>query len=142
MKTIYIVDDEANIRDLLKKYLVKEGFQAEAFSCAEDVLNAVRRVPPDLFVLDITMPGMDGLELCRTIRKSGDTPIIFVSARGEELDRVLGLELGADDYLAKPFSPRELLARIKNILRGTAAPPRGGIKYLKELAFHTEALKG
>ena len=138
MKTVYIVDDEANIRDLIKKYLVKEGFRAEAFSCAEDVLSAVRREQPDLFVLDITMPGMDGLELCRAIRKDGDTPIIFVSARGEELDRVLGLELGADDYLAKPFSPRELLARIKNILRRAAAPPRSGIKYLKELAFHTD----
>lgn len=138
MKTIYIVDDEANIRDLIKKYLAKEGFRAETFSGADGALEAMNQDKPDLFVLDITMPGMDGLELCREIRRGGNTPIIFVSARGEELDRVLGLELGADDYLSKPFSPRELVARIKSVLRRSAVPSRTRIQQLKELTFYTD----
>lgn len=138
MKTIYIVDDEANIRDLIKKYLDKEGFRAETFSGADGALEAMNQDKPDLFVLDITMPGMDGLELCREIRRGGNTPIIFVSARGEELDRVLGLELGADDYLAKPFSPRELVARIKSVLRRSATTSRTKIQQLKELTFYTD----
>lgn len=138
MKTIYIVDDEANIRELIKKYLEKEGFRAETFSGGAGVLDTIKSQSPDLYVLDITMPGMDGLELCREIRRTGNTPIIFVSARGEELDRVLGLELGADDYLAKPFSPRELVARIKSVLRRSATPSQTGIKHLKELTFYTD----
>lgn len=117
MKEIFVVDDDENIANLIKKYLENEGFTAEVFYNGEDVLNAMARVSPDMFVLDIMMPGKGGLDLCREIRKKGSTPIIFVSAKGEELDRVLGLELGADDYLTKPFSPRELVVRVKNIFR-------------------------
>lgn len=117
MKHIFIVDDERNIRDLIRKYLEKESYQVTAFDNAQNVIAEINRLKPDLLVLDIMMPGVDGLELCREIRKQSEIPIVFVSARDEELDRVLGLELGADDYLAKPFSPRELVARIKNIFR-------------------------
>lgn len=117
MKHIFIVDDERNIRDLIRKYLEKENYQVTVFENAENVINEINRLMPDLLVLDIMMPGVDGLELCKEIRKQSEIPIIFVSARDEELDRILGLELGADDYLSKPFSPRELVARIKNIFK-------------------------
>lgn len=117
MKHIFVVDDERNIRDLIRKYLDKEGFKVTAFEDGQNVASEITRLKPDLIVLDIMMPKVDGLELCREIRKSVDIPIIFVSARDEELDRILGLELGADDYLSKPFSPRELVVRIKNIFR-------------------------
>ena len=117
MKHIFVIDDERNIRDLIRKYLEKEGFSVTTFESAQNVVNEITRLKPDLLVLDIMMPGIDGLELCREIRKNTEIPIVFVSARDEELDRILGLELGADDYLAKPFSPRELVVRIKNIMR-------------------------
>lgn len=117
MKHIFVVDDEHNIRDLIRKYLEKEGYQVTVFENSQNVISEINRLAPDLLVLDIMMPGIDGLELCKDIRKQSEIPIIFVSARDEELDRILGLELGADDYLSKPFSPRELVARIKNIFR-------------------------
>ena len=117
MKHIFVVDDEGHIRDLIRKYLEKEGFMVTVFENAQNVASEITRLKPDLLVLDIMMPGINGLELCKEIRKSTDIPIVFVSARDEELDRILGLELGADDYLAKPFSPRELVVRIKNIMR-------------------------
>lgn len=117
MKHVFIVDDERNIRDLIRKYLEKESYQVTVFENAQNVVSEINRLKPDLLVLDIMMPGIDGLELCKEIRKHSEIPIIFVSARDEELDRILGLELGADDYLSKPFSPRELVVRIKNIFR-------------------------
>lgn len=117
MKHIFVVDDEKNIRDLIKKYLEKDGYIVTLFSGEQNLLPEIKKIHPDLVILDITLPGRDGLELCKEIRKSSDTPIIFVSARDEEFDRVLGLELGGDDYLTKPFSPRELVARIKNIFK-------------------------
>lgn len=117
MKKIFVVDDDVNIALLIKKYLENEGLQAEVYHDGDDALKALAGSEPDMYVLDIMMPGTGGLDLCRKIRKKGNTPIIFVSAKGEELDRVLGLELGADDYLTKPFSPRELVVRIKNIFR-------------------------
>lgn len=123
MKKIYVLDDEKRIRDLVKMYLEKEHYDTEVFSNSESALKRFKEEEPDLFVLDIMMEGMDGLDLCREIRKSSEVPIIFVSARGEELDRILGLELGADDYIAKPFSPRELVARIKTILKRTVKEP-------------------
>ncbi len=117
MSVIWVLDDEENIRNLIKRYLEKEGYRVRTFNSAEEVTSALVSSKPDMFILDIMLPGKDGLSLCRTIREGWDLPIIFVSARGEEFDRVLGLELGGDDYLAKPFSPRELIIRVKNIFR-------------------------
>jgi DNA-binding response OmpR family regulator len=117
VKHIFVVDDEKNIRDLMKKYLEKEGYAVTLFSDENNLLSEIERIQPDLLVLDINLPGRDGLELCREIRKSNDAPIVFVSARDEEFDRILGLELGGDDYITKPFSPRELVVRVKNILK-------------------------
>lgn len=118
LKTIYVLDDESDILDLIRKYLEKEGYSVAVFSDAEELLRQAERELPHMFILDIMLPGeMDGFELCRRLRQLGDTPIIFVSAKSEELDRILGLELGADDYLSKPFSPRELVARVKTIFR-------------------------
>ena len=114
---IYIVDDEVQIRELLQSYLEKEGYEVCIFSSGVSALEAFDSRPCDLWIIDIMMPGMDGYTLCREIRQRGDTPVIIVSAKDEEIDRILGLELGSDDYIAKPFSPRELLVRCKNILR-------------------------
>ena len=117
MKHIFVVDDERNIRDLIRKYLEKENFKVTVFEDGQNLISEINRLKPDLLVLDIMMPKIDGLEICKEIRKNIEIPIVFVSARDEELDRILGLELGADDYLSKPFSPRELVVRIKNIFR-------------------------
>ncbi len=117
MANIWVVDDESNIRELIRRYLEKEGYQVRTFASAEELEAALVSNVPDMFILDIMLPGTDGLTLCRTICRKFNLPIIFVSARGEEFDRVLGLELGADDYLAKPFSPRELVVRVKNIFK-------------------------
>lgn len=116
MKHIFVIYDERNIRDLIKKYLEKEGYKVSCFANYQNVISELERLKPDLIVLDIMMPGLDGLELCKEIRTKSQVPIIFVSAKDGEFDRVLGLELG-DDYLTKPFSPRELVARAKNIFR-------------------------
>lgn len=117
MKHIFVVDDEKSIRDLIKLYLEKENYRVSLFESGRDVLEAFNNQKPDLLVLDIMLPESDGLEVCREIRKTSDVPIVFVSARDEEFDRILGLELGGDDYLSKPFSPRELMVRIKNIFK-------------------------
>ncbi|HYF81588.1 MAG TPA: response regulator transcription factor [Clostridia bacterium] len=117
MKHIFVVDDERTIRDLIKKYMEKEDYKVTLFEDGKNLANEIRRLSPDLIVLDIMLPGVDGLELCKEIRKTSELPIIFVSARDEEFDRVLGLEIGGDDYLAKPFSPRELVARVKNLIK-------------------------
>ncbi len=122
MKHIFIVDDEKRIRDLIEMYLKKENYKTTTFESADGVLSAIKEHMPDLLVLDIMMQGLNGLDLCKEIRKISEVPIIFVSARSDELDRILGLELGADDYLAKPFSPRELVVRIKTILKRTTRP--------------------
>ncbi len=117
MKHIFVVDDEPRIRELIEAYLNKEGYQVTAFSEGNSALEAFDKLKPDLIVLDVNMPGMDGLMVCREIRKSSELPIIFCTARDEEIDRILGLEIGGDDYLTKPFSPRELVARIRNIFK-------------------------
>ena len=122
MKHIFIVDDEKRIRDLIEMYLKKENYKTTTFESADGVLSAIKEHMPDLLVLDIMMQGLNGLDLCKEIRKISEVPIIFVSARSDELDRILGLELGADDYLSKPFSPRELVVRIKTILKRTTRP--------------------
>jgi len=130
MKHIFIVDDEKNIRDLIKKFLVSEGYEVTLFKDGLNLVDKIKSIKPDLIVLDVMMPGIDGLELCKEIRKISLVPIIFVSAKDEEIDKILGLELGADDYLAKPFSPRELVVRIKNILKRTQIQNKDDVKVI------------
>lgn len=116
-KVIYIADDEQNIRDLVKSYLLKEGYEVYTYASGDAVLEAFIHKPSDMLIIDIMMPGLDGYSLCREIRKTSEVPIIMISAKDEEIDRILGLELGSDDYISKPFSPRELVARVKTIFR-------------------------
>jgi two-component system OmpR family response regulator len=120
---IFIVDDDAEIRDLLRDYLQKNGYRVTAVADGKAMRSALERARPDLIVLDLMLPGEDGLALCRELRSHSDVPIVMLTARGEEVDRIVGLEMGADDYVPKPFSPRELLARIKGILRRSRALP-------------------
>jgi two-component system OmpR family response regulator len=114
---ILIVDDDAEIRTLLGAYLQKNGYRATVVADGNGMWKALERSAVDLIVLDLMLPGEDGLTLCRRLRADSDTPVIMLTARGEETDRIVGLEMGADDYIGKPFSPRELLARIKSVLR-------------------------
>ncbi len=121
---VLIVDDEPTLRDTLSFYLRREGFEVKAVEDGAAALVATRADHPDLIVLDIMLPKMDGFQVCRTIRAESTVPILLLSARGEEFDRVLGLELGADDYLSKPFAFRELVARIRAMLRRAQMPGR------------------
>jgi DNA-binding response OmpR family regulator len=120
MSTILVVDDEPIVRDVVARYLKREGFRTVQATSGDEAQKLIERDPPALVVLDIMLPGMDGLELCRWIRNQSELPIVMLTARGEEADRIMGLELGADDYLTKPFSPRELAIRVRNVLRRTA----------------------
>jgi DNA-binding response OmpR family regulator len=125
MKTILVVDDEPKIADLARDYLEHAGFAVRTAADGEAALTAVRRDRPDLVVLDLGLPGLDGLDVTRAIRRDSNLPVIMLTARDDELDKLLGLELGADDYLTKPFSPRELVARVRAVLRrvdAAAAP--------------------
>ena len=120
-----VVEDDPNIADLVELYLRQEGFRVIQAHDGEKGLEAVRNQDPRLVILDVGLPGsVDGLEVCRRLRATGDLPVLMLTARDGEVDRVLGLELGADDYVTKPFSPRELVARVKAILRRTDGPPR------------------
>ena len=121
---ILIVDDDAEIRSLLSQYLVKNGLRVTAVADGRGMAQALDGGRIDLIVLDLMLPGDDGLTLCRNLRAKSDTPVIMLTARGDETDRIVGLEMGADDYLAKPFSARELLARIKAILRRARSLPQ------------------
>src|SRR6476469_7009902 len=123
MPRILVADDEPNIREVISFALERAGFGVATARNGSEALQQFRRGPIDLIVLDVGMPEMDGLEVCRQIRKTSDTPILFLSARDEEIDRVLGLEIGGDDYVTKPFSPRELVARVKAILRRARNSP-------------------
>lgn len=116
-KRLLIVDDDPALRNLLCDYLGEQGFEVSAVSDGEAMWTELSRGPFDLVILDLMLPGADGLTLCRDLRARSKVPILMLTARGNELDRIIGLELGADDYLPKPFNPRELLARIKSILR-------------------------
>jgi two-component system response regulator BaeR len=118
-KTVLIVEDESKIAELLHDYLVSSGFAATIVDRGDLAIAEVRKSTPALMLLDIMLPGMDGMDVCREIRKFSNVPIIMLTARVEEIDRVIGLELGADDYICKPFSPREVLARVKAVLRRT-----------------------
>ena len=116
-KKILVIDDEPKIVEICQDYLKASGFEVLSASNGLQGLNAARREKPDLIVLDLMMPGMDGLDVCRNLRREGNTPIIMLTARVEESDKLVGLELGADDYITKPFSPRELVARVRVVLR-------------------------
>ena len=122
--TICIVDDDEEIRSLLSDYLRRNGFSTCTAGNAAEFLEIQRRVPCSLIVMDIMLPGMNGLELFRTLRAESTVPVIFLTALGDITDRIVGLELGADDYLSKPFEPRELLARIRTVLRRTEGSTR------------------
>jgi DNA-binding response OmpR family regulator len=121
-KTVLVVDDEPKIREVVHDYLVDAGFQVVEAADGAKALERIAAQPPDLVVLDLGLPGVDGLEVARVVRGRSNLPIIMLTARGEEIDRVVGLELGADDYLVKPFSPRELVARVKAVLRRVDGP--------------------
>src|SRR6266849_9095991 len=121
MKTVLVVDDEPIVRGVVARYLEREGFRTLQAGDGETARGVLERETPSLVVLDLMLPGTDGLSLCRWIRERSDLPVIMVTALGEEADRLAGLELGADDYLTKPFSPRELVARVKAVLRRASA---------------------
>jgi DNA-binding response OmpR family regulator len=123
--TVVVVEDDRNIADLVELYLRQEGFRVVQAPTGERAIEAVRDQRPKMVILDVGLPGgMDGLEVCRRLRSGSDVPILMLTARDGEIDRVLGLELGADDYVTKPFAPRELVARVKAILRRTHGPTR------------------
>lgn len=130
---ILLVDDEATLREPLAEYLAKQGFRVQQASDASQARSVMNAFNFDIILLDIMMPGEDGLSFCRHVREKTEIPVIFISAKGEELDRIVGLELGADDYITKPFSPRELVARIKVVLRrtnnGNGVKPGSGAIY-------------
>ena len=117
MRQVLVVDDEARIREVVQYALEREGYRVSAVDDGGKAVDALARGAFDLVVLDVMLPGVDGLEVCRRVRATSKVPILFLSARSDEIDRVLGLELGGDDYLVKPFSPRELVARVKAVLR-------------------------
>lgn len=121
---ILVVDDETNIIDLTRLYLEREGFRVEAAADGAQALEKIRDLKPALVVLDIMLPEVDGLEVCRRTRAESDVPIIMLTARDEDIDKIVGLELGADDYMTKPFNPRELVARVKAILRRAESTAR------------------
>lgn len=121
---VLVVDDDREIRTLLSDYLQENGYRVTAVADGKGMWAAFDQMRPDLIVLDLMLPGTDGLTLCRDVRARSSVPIVMLTARGEETDRIVGLEIGADDYLPKPFSPRELLARIKSVLRRSRALPQ------------------
>ena len=120
---ILIVDDDTNIAELISLYLIKECFDTQMVHDGEEALTAFKEFQPNLILLDLMLPGIDGYQVCREIRKTSNVPIIMLSAKGEIFDKVLGLELGADDYVIKPFDSKELVARVKAVLRRTVVQP-------------------
>ncbi|MCD8078641.1 MAG: response regulator transcription factor [Lachnospiraceae bacterium] len=139
---ILIVDDDTNISELISLYLIKECFETRTVEDGESALIAFHSFKPDLILLDLMLPGMDGYQVCREIRRESQTPIIMLSAKGEVFDKVLGLELGADDYIIKPFDSKEMVARVKAVLRRTgrqqeiAASPSEKIVHLPDLTVN------
>jgi DNA-binding response OmpR family regulator len=119
---VLVVDDDPTVSDVVRRYLERDGFVVESTADGAATLAAAAARPPDLVVLDLGLPGLDGLEVCRQLRSHGPVPIVMLTARGSETDRILGLELGADDYVTKPFSPRELVLRVQSVLRRAASP--------------------
>ncbi|KKX26244.1 response regulator [Rhizobium sp. LC145] len=133
---IVVVDDHRDIRDLVGKYLAQHGYRISLAESGGALRRLLDRSSPDLVVLDVMMPGEDGLSICRQLRSRGELPIILLTAMSDETDRIIGLELGADDYVTKPFNPRELLARIKAVLRRVhSLPPRRGTLKVRTVGF-------
>jgi len=120
---VLVVEDETKLSALLKDYLERAGYRVNCLERGDQVIAFVKQHHPDLILLDLMLPGMDGMEVCRELRKFSSVPIIMITARVEEIDRLLGLELGADDYICKPYSPREVVARVKAVLRRMHAQP-------------------
>jgi DNA-binding response OmpR family regulator len=131
MRTILVVEDEMKIARLVRDYLQHAGYEVLVAGDGEAAMSSVRGAKPDLVVLDLGLPGRDGLDVTREIRRTSNLPIVMLTARGDEADRVVGLELGADDYVVKPFSPRELVARIRAVLRRTDSARTGGPEVLR-----------
>ena len=131
MKRVLVVEDESRIARLVRDYLEHAGFEVAVAGDGEVALAETRRARPDLVVLDLGLPGRDGLDVARSLRRTSNVPIVMLTARGEETDRVVGLELGADDYVVKPFSPRELVARVRAVLRRAEAAGAGGTEVLR-----------
>jgi DNA-binding response OmpR family regulator len=141
-ETILMVDDEAHIIELARLYLERDGFRVSAVGDGEAAWQAIRQSPPALLILDLMLPKLDGYEVCRRVRASSDLPIIMLTARDDDLDKIIGLELGADDYLTKPFNPRELVARVKAILRRSersAARADNAVLHLGDVRIHPAA---
>jgi len=130
---ILIADDEANIRELARMYLEKEGYQVQTVNDGAQAINQIKREPPSLLVLDLMMPEMDGWEVCRRVRAGSNLPILMLTARDDDIDKIVGLEMGADDYLTKPFNPRELVARVRAILRRTGGDAEGALDKVRHL---------
>ena len=122
--SVLVVEDESSIASFVALYLKNAGYQVSTAATGSDALSHVAASPPSLVILDLMLPDIDGIEVCRRIRKSSDLPILMLTARDEDVDKIIGLEVGADDYLTKPFNPRELVARVKSILRGSAPERR------------------
>ena len=131
MKTILVVEDEMKIARLVRDYLEVAGFEVTVAGDGEAALSSARGSRPDLVLLDLGLPGRDGLDVARELRRSSNVPIVMLTARADETDRVVGLELGADDYVVKPFSPKELVARVRAVLRRSAAAADGGEEVLR-----------
>ncbi len=131
---ILIIDDDINICELLRLYLEKDGFEVDVITDGLKAIDAFNAIQPNLVLLDIMLPGMDGWQICREIRKDSQTPIIMLTAKGETFDKVLGLELGADDYITKPFETKEVVARIKAVLRRVSSQ-NPAIDAIKEVSF-------
>jgi len=139
---ILVVDDEPVVTEVVERYLRQQDFEVSLASDGHQALKTAREWHPDLVVLDLMLPGMDGLEVCRNIRKESIMPIIMLTAKGDETDRIVGLELGADDYVVKPFSPRELVARIKSVLRRSQSgpsPAMGGVLRFDDCSINPES---
>src|SRR5436190_22118070 len=131
MQTVLVVDDERGVRDVVVRFLERDGFRTLTASDGDAAKALIEESAPSLVVLDVMLPGTDGLALCRWIRDRSSLPVILLTARGEEADRIVGLELGADDYVTKPFSPRELAARVRSVLRRSngSSLPREAISF-------------
>jgi len=136
---ILLIDDDVRLAGMVSEYLGAAGFDVSTVAAGAAALERLGRQPYDALVLDLTLPDIDGLEVCRRLRAKWDTPILMLTARGEPMDRVVGLEIGADDYLAKPFEPRELLARLRALLRRAHAPARSNLMRFGRLEIDRDA---